>query len=209
MYTDFITRFIAVKTVHVKVSHVTILESSVSQFCTCQLRTANVCSLLCNAENTAIRSSCQLCSHRRYYNTTTWSIIITRNSPQGKVSQTCVFGVIRLHAAVFGSRLVSLEFATGVFSTVTYSYFHAVTSPMTSTIPGNEMEQQQLILHQQHIRNDHIAPYRLDIVRLALHAAIEETVLFMAKTFVARGNVLFTEKTFVAGETSCSWRKHM
>jgi len=57
MCTDFITRFISVKTAHVKVPYVTILEPPVSQFCTCQL---------CNAENTALCSSCQLCSWRKH-----------------------------------------------------------------------------------------------------------------------------------------------
>jgi hypothetical protein len=65
---------------------------------------------------------------------------------------------------------------------------------MANTIPGNEME--QLNLQEQHIRNDDIAHYSLDIFRLATHAEIEENVLFMAKTFIA-------------GEMYCSQRKHV
>jgi hypothetical protein len=59
---------------------------------------------------------------------------------------------------------------------------------MANIIPDNEMKQ------QQHIANEHIAQCWLDIVRLRLapHAAVGATVLFMAKTSVARGTVLFT-----------------
>jgi hypothetical protein len=53
-------------------------------------------------------------------------------------------------------------------------------------------------MEQQQHGNEHTAipaQYRLDIVRLAPHAAAEGTVLFMANTFFA-------------GKTYCSQRKH-
>ena len=143
MYTDFTTRLISVKTAHVKVSHVTILESSVSQFCTCRLRTANVFSLLCNAENTALCSSCQLCSHRHCNNTaTTWSIIITRNRNRPHIQgfRNVHFWCLSIACSSLWSAPLSLEFANGVICTVTC--FYAFTSQMASTIPDKEMERQ-------------------------------------------------------------------